>query len=151
MSPRQRKAISAFHTAVKELKGAGVIRSHRYLGDIAEFLCAVEVGIDLATNLRQIGHDGMRGTLRAQIKYGGGSKTNVDLGHPDTYDEVYVVLGKESVVRSGSHMADFVVYKLTSSEVHTIGPTKKGKYSCGRGSLSREPDLVISLADATGA
>ena len=147
MNPRQRLAIIDFKASIKELKDSGVIRSHRYLGDLAEFICADALSIDLATNLRQTGHDGMRSNLRAQIKYGGGTKTNVDLGDPVTYEEVYVVLGKDSVVRSHPHDADFLIYKLTSEEVVAMGQTKNGKYSCGITRFRRTPDEVIYLRE----
>jgi hypothetical protein len=87
----------------------------------------------------------MREHLRAQIKYGGGTKKNIDLGDPRTYDEVYVVLGKESVIRSYSHDADFLVYKLTAEQVVAMRKTKKGKYSCGATPFCRPPDHAISL------
>jgi hypothetical protein len=145
MNQRQKVAITSFGTAISELKNSGVIRSHRYLGDLAEFLCADAFSIDLATNLRQTGHDGMRDQLRAQIKYGGGTKTNVDLGDPSSYEEIYVVLGKESVVRSHPHDADFLIYKLTSKEVLAMGKTKKGKYSCGSAPFCHAPDEEIYL------
>lgn len=74
------------------------MRSDRYLGDLAEFLCADALDIDLASNLRKIGHDGTRVEVRVQVKYGGGKKTNVDLGDPDTYQEIYIVLGEESTL-----------------------------------------------------
>ena len=79
MNPRHRLAIIDFKSSFKELKGSGVIRSHRYLVDLAEFLCANALKIDLATNLRQTGHDGIRADLRAQIKYSGGTKINIDV------------------------------------------------------------------------
>lgn len=145
MNERQLLALSSFRSAIKELKDAEVIRSHRYLGDIAEFLCADAFEIDLATNLRQIGHDGIRKNLRVQIKYGGGKKTNIDLGDPLTYEEIYVVLGKDSIVRKYQHEADFLVYKLTSDEVKNIGRTNKRKYSCGSNRFANEPDHTISL------
>jgi hypothetical protein len=151
MNQRQRLAITNFAVSIRELKNAGVIRSDRYLGDLAEFLCADAFGIDLATNLRQAGHDGMREQLRVQIKYGGGTKTNMDLGDPATYEEVYVVLGKESVVRSFSHDADFLIYKLTADEVLAMGQTNKGKYSCGATPFCRPPDLPISLSNGGDA
>jgi hypothetical protein len=145
MNKRQRRAITRFASSIRELKDAGVIRSHRYLGDLAEFLCADAFSINLEDNLRQAGHDGTRGGLRVQIKYGGGTKTNVDLGDPLTYDEVYVVLGEESVIRSYSHDADFLVYKLTAEQVRGLGKTKKGKYSYGANQFRRAPDRTISL------
>lgn len=147
MNSRQQLAIINFKASIKELKDSGVIRSHRYLGDLAEFLCADSLKIDLATNMRQTGHDGMRTLMRAQIKYGGGTKTNVDLGNPFAYEEVYVVLGKDSVVRSHAHDADFLIYKFTSEEVVAMGQTKKGKYSCGASRFRRPPDEVIYLRE----
>ena len=146
MNQDQQKAIKAFASAISELNRTEVIRSHRYLGDIAEFLCADAFGIVLSENLREEGHDGMRGDVKVQVKYGGGKKTNVDLGNPNEYTEIYIVLGRESVVRTTEHAEDFVVYKLTADEVRTMR-TKKGKYSCGRTPLSRKPDLLISIAN----
>lgn len=146
MNLDQKTALFAFGAAVDLLKQAKVIRSHRYLGDIAEFLCAELTGIDLSTNLRQVGHDGMRGELRAQIKYGGGKKTNMDLGNPANYDEIYVVLGKGSVLRTYPAPEEFIVYRLTSSHVTTLTPIANGRYSCGKRNFSRAPDFVITLS-----
>lgn len=147
MDKRQCEALTNFASAIKELKDSGVIRSHRYLGDIAEFMCADAYKIDLATNLREAGHDGVRDDLRVQIKYAGGSKTNVDFGDPSKYDEVYVVLGKESQVRGHQHVADFLIYKMTSEEVKALPKTKKGKYSRGKNHFLGAPDKVVSLSE----
>jgi len=146
MNERQKTAIEDFASVITELKAAGVIRSHRYLGDIAEFLCADAFDIVLSDNLREEGHDGMRGDVKVQVKYGGGKKTNVDLGNPDEYQEIYIVLGRESVVRTNAYNDDFIVYKLTSGEVRAMR-RPSGNFSCGRGPLSREPDLRISMAN----
>lgn len=150
MNNQQKLSIERFAAAIEGLKEARVIRSHKYLGDIAEFLCADAFSIILSENLREKGHDGMRGTLRVQVKYGGGKKTNVSLGDPDHYDEIYVVLGRESVVRAPEFNGDFVVYRLTSQEVRGM-QTKNGSYSCGRLPLSRNPDLVISMKNLSDA
>lgn len=146
----QKAALRQFSLAVRNLKDCGVIRSDRYLGDIAEFLCARAFGIDLVTNLREVGHDGMRGQLRVQVKYGGGKKTNMDFGNPDEYDEVYVVLGEGSVIRSREHAGDFLVYILTAEQVRTMR-CSKGKHTCGRRGFSREPDHIINLSDLAPA
>ena len=144
MNNTQRRAIRNFFAAINELRETEVIRSHRYLGDLGEFLCADAFGIDLAQNLRQVGHDGMREDLRVQIKYNGGSKTNIDLGDPAEYDEVYVVLGVESVARPIAHLADYLIYVLSSEEVFAMR-TPKGKYSCGKRQLPAEPAHTIYL------
>ncbi len=146
MNDKQRAALVQFGQAVRELKACGVLRSDRFLGDIAEFLCAGAYGIQLVENLREVGHDGMRDGRRVQVKYGGGKKTNMDLGNPDKYDEVYVVLGEGSVMRSTLHAGDFLVYVLQADEVQFM-KSKKGTYSCGRSRFAYPPDRVINLSD----
>ncbi|WP_010322422.1 DUF6998 domain-containing protein [Marinobacterium stanieri] len=148
MNERQQHALVRFKNSIEELKASGVIRSDRFLGDIAEFLCADAYGIDLATNQRQAGHDGFRQDLKVQIKYGGGKKTNMDFGDPSTYDEVYVVLGKDSVVRKYVHHADFLVYRFTADEVRNMGTTPGGSYSCGASQFNRPAERYISIIEA---
>lgn len=145
MNQTQREALSKFSSAIHELKTSGVIRSHRYLGDIAEFLCADEFGISLEKNLREIGHDGVINESKVQIKYGGGKTTNINLGNPDTYDEVLVVLGKESVIRTHVSNADFLIYRMTADEVREHGAKSKGNYSCGAIQFAKPPDREISI------
>jgi len=147
MDKRQCDALTNFASAIKELKDSGVIRSHRYLGDIAEFLCADAYKIDLATNLREAGHDGVRDDIRVQIKYAGGTKTNVDFGDPLKYEELYIVLGKESKVRGHQNAADFLIYKMTSEEVKALPLTNKGRYSRGKDHFLGAPDKVVSLSE----
>lgn len=148
MEQHQRAALKKFAEAVAELKDSGVIRSDRYLGDVAEFLCADAFGIQLEENLREGGHDGRRGDLKVQIKYGGGKKTNMDLGNPDAYDELYAVLGSGSVVRSRNFDGDFLVYRLTSDEVRKL-KNPSGRFSCGASRFARDPDHIIHLNDLT--
>ena len=150
MDTRQKEAIARFSASIKELREAGVIRSHRYLGDLGEFLCADAFGIDLAKNLREVGHDGLREKLKVQIKYNGGAKTNIDLGDPAEYEEVYIVLGKNSVARPTEHPADYLVYVLSSAEVHAMR-TPKGKYSCGKGQLPALPARAIYVHSSAPA
>lgn len=147
MNQRQCKALKFFAAAVKELKESGVIRSDRYLGDIGEFLCADAYNIDLATNLREVGHDGHRKELRAQIKYAGGLTTNINFGNPNLYDEIYIVLGRESVVRGYRHEAEFLIYKRTSEEVLAFNTLNKKGYSQGVTYFRGEPDKIISLSE----
>lgn len=151
MNQEQRIALLKFGSAIQELMDCGVIRSHRYLGDIAEFLCADEFGVVLENNLREVGHDGVVNESRVQIKFGGGKKTNIDLGNPASYDEVLVVLGKESVVRTHVSNADFLVYRLTADEVRALGTTRNGKYSCGSAQFAKLPDREVSLVSKENA
>lgn len=49
----QEKAIDAFFSAVDDLKQLGVVRSGKYLGDIAEFLCCNFLKMELAESKKQ--------------------------------------------------------------------------------------------------
>ncbi|MFL5349152.1 MAG: hypothetical protein ACJ8AT_30495, partial [Hyalangium sp.] len=55
------------------------------------------------------------------------------------------VLGKESVIRTYRHDADFLIYRLTAEQVLAMGRTNEGKYSCGASCFRRPPDKAISL------
>lgn len=145
MNSRQRNALVEFSQAVQELRAAGVIRSHRYLGDIAEFICAHAKNLVLEENLRAPGHDGMVGNNRVQVKYGGSTKTNVSLGNPDAYDEILVVLGPESVLREAAEKAEFLIFTLTADEVRTSNPCGNGTFSCGKGGWKGKIPHRVSL------
>jgi hypothetical protein len=142
--PSQEKAISEFRRAIEALRATGVIRSHRYLGDLGEFLCADTFGIDLERNLRAVGIDGRRNELRVQIKYHGGKNTAIDVGDPNSYDELYVVLGPGSVFRPHGYADDFLVYLISSDQVRAF-ESKEGKYWCTQNRLGDEPTRHIAL------
>lgn len=149
MNKRQKDALYRFAESVKELKEAGVVRSDRYLGDVAEFLCADYLGLELEPNKRAQGHDAIKDGRRYQIKYGGGTKTNIALGDPKYYDEVLVVLGRDSVVRNDSVAGDFVIYRVPAAEVQSNHSAGKSKLSCGRKRFAGPLDYIINLQGIT--
>jgi hypothetical protein len=142
MTSEHKLAIFAFIAAVAQLRNAGIVRSHRYLGDLGEFLCADAFAINLATNLRQVGHDGHIEARRVQVKYHGGKSTTVDLGNPALYDEIFVILGPESVLHRSDCPEDFLIYRLSASEILAF-PSTNGNYFCARGRLPIEPQKRI--------
>lgn len=146
MAPHQKQAITGFISAVEILRNSGVVRSHRYLGDIGEFLCADSFGIDLASNLRQAGYDGVIENRLVQIKYHGGKSTTVNLGDPAHYDEVFVVLGPDSVIRPDGFSEEFLVYQLSATSVREFG-SENGNYFCTDGRLPFQPTCCISLGN----
>jgi hypothetical protein len=148
MSPSQVASINQFMRSVAVLREQGIVRSHRYLGDLGEFLCADAFGIDLATNLRQVGHDGLRDQLRAQIKYHGGKSTTVDLGDPAHYDEVYVVLGPDSMIRPDGYAEEFLIYQLSASQVREFA-SEAVNYYCTERRLPQAPTRRIGLSEFT--
>lgn len=147
MTPTQRKAISEFFKAIRGLRQVQIIRSQRYLGDLGEFLCADAFCIDLARSRRERGHDGLRGADRVQVKYHGGKSTTADLGDPDQYDEVYLVLGPDSVLRPEGLAEDFLVYKFTAAAVRKFESSKsKGNHYCTKARIPTKPERKIDLS-----
>lgn len=141
------KAISAFFDAASELRKLGVIRSDKYLGDLAEYICTHFYEIELASSGRQIGHDGIDCDGFVQVKYHGScTRTNIDLGNPDMYDHVLVVLGKTSLLRSSMYADDFLVYRMSSNSVRQYKNELTKTYSCGKKPFERNPDQVFNLA-----
>lgn len=126
MNEEQSKAIERFFEAVEELKRLKVIRSDKYLGDIAEFICKSQFGVELATSGRQPGHDGHIQGRRVQIKYGGGSSTTIDCGKPEEYEELLVVLGPHSALRTDADPRGFAVYRIPSDLVKQKEPHSDG-------------------------
>jgi hypothetical protein len=143
-SAEQLSAIRKFFDAVRKLRDVNVIRSHRFLGDLGEFVCACTFEIALSRNQREQGLDGYRGTKRVQVKYHGGKSTTAGLGNPKTYDEVYLVLGPESVLREKGDSKDFLVYKF-SSQGAKKHRTRRGKFQISKGRLPTRPTRRISM------
>jgi hypothetical protein len=138
MTETQAQAIEQFFAAVDLLKSLKVVRSDKYLGDIAEFICKDQFGLELAASGRQPGHDGHIGDLKVQVKFGGGSSTTIDCGHPEQYDELLIVLGPKSVLRGEGKPKGFIVYRIPSAVVVRKTPHADGKRRYTRGQLPHE-------------
>jgi hypothetical protein len=142
----KKQAISQFFDSVKSLKDLGIIRSDKFLGDIAENLCADLYGVTLAQSGRQPDYDGTLNSLKIQIKYHGSeTRTNIDLGNADMYDEVIVVLGPKSLLRNNTYEGEFIFYRLKSHKVKTFNKTTRGTYSCGQSAFNYSPDKTYNL------
>jgi len=138
MNPEQASCIDEFFAVVEKLKTLSIIRSHKYLGDIAEFICTSQFGMSLAHSGRQPGHDGLIGDARVQVKFNGATSTTVDCGDPDEYDELIVVLGPSSVLRPASRSERYVVYRISSDRVKTKTPHSDGKRRYSKGQLQSQ-------------
>jgi hypothetical protein len=135
MTEAQSSAIAQFFAAVERLKSLKVIRSDKYLGDIAEFICKDQFGLELATSGRQPGYDGHIKNKRIQVKFAGGSSTTVDCGDPKKYDELFILLGPKSVLRSESKPKGFVAFRIPSATVSKQPPHADGKRRYTKGQL----------------
>jgi len=121
MTEIQKQAIKLFFNILQLLKKTNIVRSDVIFGDIGEFLCTkIFTGLTLVpskTNPNVDAH--FRNGKRVQIKFSNSSDAkNIDLGNPNEYDELIVVLGSNSVHRmDGESDADYVFYQYTSAEV----------------------------------
>lgn len=146
ISPEQVQAITEFMNAAAKLRSLTVIRSDRFLGDIGEFLAASEFQLTLAKSSRQEGHDTEGETNRVQIKFHNSpTRTNINLGNPDKYDRVLIVIGPDSRLHpGGSSTGRYCFYDFLASHVKTHFSTKK-TYSCGKQALT-QPTRVLALS-----
>lgn len=131
----QHEAIALFFDSVAKLKSTGVVRSDKYLGDIAEFLCKKNTGMTLAASQRQPGHDGLRDGERIQVKFSGGKSTTIEAGDPEQYDVLYVVLGPDSSLRKASDPEGYVFLQIPSSVGRMRPPHGDGKRRFTRAQL----------------
>lgn len=146
ISPEQAQAITDFMSAAAKLRSLAVIRSDRFLGDIGEFLAASEFQLKLAKSSRQEGHDTEGDIDRVQIKFHNSpTRTNINLGNPDKYDRVLVVIGPDSRLHPGGpSTGQYCFYDFLASHVKTYFSTKKN-YSCGKQALT-QPIRVLELS-----
>ena len=132
----QMVAIGEFFAAAGRLKTLGLIRSDRYLGDIAEFIAKTQLGMTMAASCREPGHDGYIDGKKVQVKFNGGTSITIDVGDPDTYDELVVILGPNSVMRAPELSEPYAVYRIPSSIVKLKPPHRDGKLRLAKGDLS---------------
>lgn len=132
----EKKAILNFMRAVRELRKLNIIRTDRYLGELGEFLAAKKFDLTLATSKKQKGHDTEGLSNRTQIKFHNSpTRTNIDLGDPEQYDRVIVVLGPDSKLHPRNKWENKVVfYEFESSQVKKTFKNDKS-YSTGKSGL----------------
>lgn len=139
ITQQEAKAIDDFFAAAENLRTLGIIRSDKYLGDIAEFLCSRHLNLCLAQSGRQPGHDGLIGDKRIQVKYHGGTSTTINCGNPEQYDKLLVVLGPNSVHRA-SPGTGFIIRQLASETVR-----QRSSHSDGQRRYTRAQLLADSM------
>ncbi|MBF0387987.1 MAG: hypothetical protein HQL20_09075 [Candidatus Omnitrophica bacterium] len=147
----QDRAIISFFQAVAELQKTGVSRSSRYLGDIGEFLCSQAfAGFELTPHLREPGHDAVLGDKTVQVKFHNSpTRNNIDVGNPEKYDLLFVVIGPESRLKEASHLPiEFRIYTYSRKKI--LSWVREGKtYYCAKGTL-KAADSVKIVAMSTG-
>jgi len=138
MTEEQTTAIGDFFLAADQLKSLGIIRSDKYLGDIAEFIAVSQLGMSMASSGREPGHDGHIEGRKVQVKFNGGTSITIDCGNPDSYEELIVILGPKSVMRRPDLLEPYVIYRIPSDVVRKKAPHKDGKLRFAKGDLPPE-------------
>lgn len=120
MTDEQQQAIHCFFKSFERLRQLKVIRSDVIFGDIGEFLCTIVFeGLTLVDEKTKEGFDAWIDGKKVQIKFSDSSdRKNIDLGNPDKYDFLIVVLGRNSAHRMiDDSNDDYLFYKFSSKEV----------------------------------
>lgn len=149
ITEEQANAIGRFYASVDELKNQNIVRSDKYLGDIAEFLAMSAFGMALAESQRQEGYDGYIGNKKVQVKYSGGRSTTVDCGDPGTYDELIIFLGPGSVLRPEGMTDPYLYYRIPGEVVRQRVPHGDGKIRFSIGNLPQAHRVLITHSGTT--
>ncbi len=124
IDPVSQKLIKTFFRSVNNLESKKVIRSSKYLGDIGEFICSRIFHLTLNIDQRAVGHDAVdENQQKVQIKINNSSqKTNQDIGDPNTYDYLLLVITNNSKMFDLKYYGYFMlVYKINCHDL-------EGKY-----------------------
>lgn len=153
LEPNASSSINKYLNAIKNLKEAGVIRSDRVDGDIGEYIAARVFGLTLEDSLQQNGYDARLEGSRFQIKYNNSAyRNNINVGDPDKYDFLIVVIGPNSKLRSTDHVSgEFRCYKYESKDVK-LWRKNAGCY-CAKSRLEgchSVRSVILSADDARG-
>jgi hypothetical protein len=143
ISAEQMKAIGEFYSAADRLRELKVIRSDRYLGDIAEFIAKECLGMTLATSCREQGYDGHIGDKKVEVKYNGGKSNTLLAGKPETYEELVVILGPNSVMRNSELTDNYIIYRIPSTEVTKKRPHADGIVRLAKGNLKEKHRFIL--------
>jgi len=123
MDQVKKDAIRIFFDTVQKLKDEEIIRSSKYSGDIAEYICAELYGLTLSTSQREIGFDAIDAdNIRYQIKLNNSSKNNNQtIGDTTAYDNLLLVVTSDSLLFDSRYENAFMlIYNIHSSRLSGV-------------------------------
>jgi hypothetical protein len=130
MDKKVREKVKEFFKIASELKELGAIRSSKYTGDIAEFICSKLYKIKLNQSSREEGYDGTdKYGKKVEIKFHGGSKgTNIDMSkyrkNGISFDYLLILLDLDSNIRPDDVPSDaYAIYKIENYVGDNIAKT----------------------------
>jgi hypothetical protein len=148
MNDTQNQALQIFFKSLDLLKSLNIVRSDVIFGDIGEFLCTVVFeGLTLVSEKTNAGFDAHLRDQKVQIKFSNSSDAkNIDLGDPQNYQQLIVVLGRNSAHRmDGDPDTDYLFYMFSSNEVKEHFTTATG-YKLSRTKHFKKADKEYNIA-----
>lgn len=139
MDQVKKDAIKTFFDTVQKLKDEGIIRSSKYSGDIAEYICQELYSLTLSTSQREIGFDARdKNNIRYQIKLNNSTqKTNQDIGNITTYDNLLLLVASDSLLFDSRYETAFIlIYNIPASQLRGIWLAKSVLHSF-------QPDIIL--------
>tara|TARA_R110002111_G_scaffold39049_1_gene73963 strand:+ start:108 stop:587 length:480 start_codon:yes stop_codon:yes gene_type:complete len=132
-------ALIRYYESLQELRLLGIIRGDNIAGDIGEFFALRFLGAELETSQRTQSIDGILNGRRVQVKYSQATQSrNINIGNPNTYDDLILVLHSRSRHFPHNNNSDFVIYTIPSSDVASnFTRLVSGKYTCTRNMISK--------------
>lgn len=140
-----------FYELIKELRNEGIVRSDNIFGDIGEYLCTqIYPNLTLVQSKTNPGYDATEEGKKIQIKFSDSCDAkNINVGKPDEYDVLIVVLGPKSAHRYKnddiSRKDKILFYRFTSLEVKENFKTENNHYSLSRTKQFKPAEKELEL------
>jgi hypothetical protein len=123
MDQVKKDTIKIFFEAVEKLKDEHIIRSSKYSGDIAEYICQELYFLTLSASQREEGFDAIdANNIRYQIKLNNSPKNNNQtIGDTMAYHNLLLVVTRDSLLFDGRYENAFMlIYNIPSSSLSGI-------------------------------
>lgn len=144
MNDKERDLLRNFFGFTANLIEAGIVRSDKVLGDIAEWLCVKNFDLVLCQSGRHPGFDGHIGSKKVQVKmHNSPEGNNLSVGNPSAYDELIVIIGPRSKLRINDAENCFLAYCFSSEDVTSLMKRSSGFY-CAKTVLSQRQHIPIA-------
>lgn len=140
MEKIKKDSIRKFFETVETLKNEDIIRSSKYLGDIAEYICQELYTLQLNLNQRETGYDATDDIGNTyQIKINNSSeKTNQDIGDPSVYTNLLLIITNNSKLFDTRYENVFMlIYNIPSN-------TLNGNYISKTKLSEIQPDRILN-------
>ena len=123
MDQVKKDAIKTFFDTVQKLKDEEIIRSSKYSGDIAEYICRELYSLTLSASQREIGFDAVdANNIRYQIKLNNSTKNNNQtIGDTTAYNNLLLLVTRDSLLFDSRYENAFIlIYNIPASSLSGV-------------------------------